>query len=239
MKREDAFTALQEPLQHDELLRLLGHLASTLSHELRNPLNSLTLHADFLAEELRRPVLDRAQMAASVADIQVEISRMHDLVQDYLGLARLVHLRREPVDLGTMLDTLAVELQEKCGMQGITLHRQGLTTLGQMMMHRNSLRRTVLNLLHNAIDAMPHGGMLTLRGERTASEVRIEVRDTGHGIPVEHLALLFTPFHTTKPDGTGLGLYVAQQIVTAHGGKIAVTSTLEQGTTFTVTLPLA
>jgi signal transduction histidine kinase len=153
---------------------------------------------------------------------------MHDLVQDYLSLARLVHLRCEPVDLGTMLDTLALELQEKCDMQGITLHRQGLSTL----------RRTVLNLLHNAIDAMPYGGMLTLRGDRTASEVRIEVRDTGHGISVEHLALLFTPFHTTKPEGTGLGLYVAQQIVTAHGGKIAVTSTLEQGTTFTITLSL-
>jgi two-component system sensor histidine kinase HydH len=238
MKREHAFEALQEPLHHDELLRLLGHLASTLAHELRNPLNALTLHADFLAEEVRRPSLDRAQIAASVADMQVEINRMHDLVQDYLSLARLVHLRWEPVDLGTMLDTLALELQEKCDMQGITLHRQGLSTLGQMMMHRNSVRRTVLNLLHNAIDAMPYGGMLTLRGDRTASEVRIEVRDTGHGISVEHLALLFTPFHTTKPEGTGLGLYVAQQIVTAHGGKIAVTSTLEQGTTFTITLSL-
>ena len=229
----------QERLQRDDHLHMLGRLASSLSHEIRNPLNAIFLHADILEEELQQPTPDSStQMAESLAEIKTEIARLDDLVQDYLSLARLSDLRRDTEDLGALVESLSLEMQEQFEARHISLHVEGLDQLGQLSLHRNTFRRVLLNLVQNAMDAMPQGGRLTLRGERTASQVRLEVRDTGNGIPADQIPLLFTPFHTTKPEGTGLGLYVVQQIVEAHDGHLSVTSTPGQGTSFTVALPL-
>ena len=93
--------------------------------------------------------------------------------------------------------------------------------------------------MQNALDAMPEGGTLTLRGAGTTTHVQLQVCDTGSGIPAEQLAQIFEPLHTTKPEGTGLGLYITQEIVAVHGGQIMVESVVGQGTTFTLTLPRA
>jgi signal transduction histidine kinase len=101
------------------------------------------------------------------------------------------------------------------------------------------LRRAVLNLVQNAFDAMPQGGRLMLKGQGTATQVQVQVQDTGSGIPAARLAQIFEPLYTTKPGGTGLGLYIVQEIVTAHGGTVTVESAEGRGTTFTLTLPRA
>jgi signal transduction histidine kinase len=106
-----------------------------------------------------------------------------------------------------------------------------------MAFHHNTLRRAVLNLVQNALDAMPQGGKITLAGQRTAQAVQLQVRDTGSGIPPEHLGQIFEPLYTTKPGGTGLGLYITHEIVAAHSGQIAVESIAGQGTVFTLTFP--
>ena len=106
------------------------------------------------------------------------------------------------------------------------------------MFHANTLRRVVLNLVHNALDAMPQGGTLTLAGQGTATQVQLHVRDTGSGIPAAQLPHIFEPLYTTKPDGTGLGLYIVREILTAHAGQITVQSVEGHGTTFTLTLPV-
>jgi two-component system sensor histidine kinase HydH len=103
--------------------------------------------------------------------------------------------------------------------------------------HANTLRRAVLNLVQNALDAMDPGGTVTLSGQSTVDQVQLQVRDTGSGIPAECLAKIFEPLHTTKPGGTGLGLYIVQEIMAAHGGQVTVQSVVGQGTTFTLTLP--
>src|SRR5262249_55061270 len=95
----------------------------------------------------------------------------------------------------------------------------------------------LLNLLQNAVDAMPQGGTVTVTGQRTATHVRLSVRDTGSGIPVEHLAQIFEPLYTTKPQGTGLGLYIVREIIAAHEGQVTVESIEGEGTTMTIMLP--
>jgi len=115
---------------------------------------------------------------------------------------------------------------------------EGVHTLGTLALHPGTFRRALLNLVQNALDAMPQGGLLTLRGQRTATDVRLQVQDTGSGIPPAQLAAIFEPLYTTKPGGTGLGLYIVQEIIAAHGGQVTVESVVGQGTTFTVTLPL-
>jgi signal transduction histidine kinase len=231
---------LRERLRRDKHLAMLGRLASALSHEIRNPLNAIVLHVDVLQEELRHPSPDSpAQFATSLADIKMELNRLNDLVQDYLSLARLSALQREAVALGVAVEDFAAEMQEMVESQGITLHLQGSESLGEVMLHQNTFRRVLLNLLQNAVEAMPQGGTITVRGRQDNPWVYLEFQDTGQGIPREQFPLLFTPFHSTKPEGTGLGLYVVQQVVVAHEGEITVTSEPGRGTTFTIALPLA
>jgi two-component system sensor kinase FixL len=225
-------------LRRMEHLAMLGRLAAGVSHELRNPLGVIFLHMDILQEELRQPSPDsQAQLAESMVQIRIELARMHELVQDYLSLARLVSLHWEEADLGTFVRVCAQEMEEQVVSRGITLLFEGLESLGVVVFHLNTFRRALVNLLQNALDAMPKGGRLTLRGRRTASRVHLEISDTGVGIPEDELPLIFEPLHTTKPNGTGLGLYLVREIMAAHAGHIAVQSAPGQGTTFTITLP--
>jgi PAS domain S-box-containing protein len=230
---------LQDRLLQSERLSILGRLAGALSHEIRNPLAAIFLHADILEDEMQQPSSgDRVQLLRSLVAIKEEVSRLHDLVQQYLSLARLPELRREPVDLGAYLKSFCQEMQERLEARGIALRLEGLGRAGWVALHQNSFRRVLLNLFNNALEAMPQGGILTLYAQCTADRIRLAVSDTGHGIPPEQVPLLFSPFHSTKPDGTGLGLYLAREIIAAHQGEITVTSAPDVGTTFTVLLPL-
>ena len=162
---------------------LLGRLAVSVSHEIRNPLSAITLHVELLQEELCQPSPNSAEvMAQSFTEITTQLGRLHDLVQDYLSLARVATIERTPQDLGATVETWAHEWQPLAAAQGVTLPLECLTTLGQAVFHANTLRRALLNLVQNALDAMPQGGTLTLAGQGTATQVQLYVRDTGNGI---------------------------------------------------------
>jgi signal transduction histidine kinase len=229
---------LEREAQRAQHFALLGRLAAGVSHEIRNPLAALFLHVDLLEEELQQPTPESAaQVAEVLAEIRMNLARLEDLVQDYLTLVRTSQLERTPQDLGAAFHAWTVEWQHLATSQDVLLRLEGLEELGTVALHASTLRRALLNLVQNAIDAMPQGGTLTLAGQRTATHVRLHVRDTGNGIPTEQLTKIFEPLYTTKPGGSGLGLYIVQEIVTAHGGTLAVESALNCGTTFTVTLP--
>ena len=156
-----------------------------------------------------------------------------------MSLARVATIERTPQDLGKAVEAWAHEWQPLAAAHQVTLQLEGLSRLGQAVFHANTLRRVLLNLVHNALEAMPHGGTLTLAGERLARQVQLHVRDTGSGIPAAQLPHIFEPLYTTKAEGTGLGLYIVREIMAAHAGQITMQSTEGQGTTFTVTLPLS
>jgi len=163
--------------------------------------------------------------------------RMEDLVQDYLALVRVGNTPQTSQDLGAAVAAWATEWQGQAAACGVTTHLEGLEALGLVAFHAATLRRAVLNLVQNALDAMPQGGRLTLAGQGTTTQVQVQVQDTGSGIPAALLAQIFEPLYTTKPGGTGLGLYIVQEIVAAHGGQLTVQSAEGHGTTFTITLP--
>jgi two-component system, chemotaxis family, CheB/CheR fusion protein len=254
---EDQTTALQQALAHlhreiaarqhrereaqrAQHFALLGRLAAGMSHEIRNPLGALVLHVDLLEEELRQPSAHSAdEVAQALAEIKTQVARLEDLVQDYLSLVQVGHIERTPQDLTAVLHTWARAWQGLAAARGITLQVEGGAALGQVAFHGNTLHRALLNLVQNALDAMEPGGSVTLVGQPTATQVQIHVRDTGMGIPAERLATIFEPLYTTKPGGTGLGLYIVQEIVAAHAGQVTVASVEGQGTTVTVMLPRA
>jgi signal transduction histidine kinase len=230
---------VEETLRRTESLALLGKLAAGVSHEIRNPLGAIMLHMDLLEEELQDLLPERpAQITEPLAEVRTQLARLDDLVQDYLSLARIASLQREPTDMGAFVDTFLQEVAPQVARCGIMLRREGATSLGSVALHTNTFRRVLLNLVQNALEAMPQGGTLTLRGWQTASRVHLDISDTGTGIPADQLAQIFEPLYTTKPTGTGLGLYMVREIVAAHDGKIRVTSHIVSGTTFTITLPL-
>jgi len=229
---------LEQAARRAEHFALLGRLAAGVSHEIRNPLAAVFLYVDVLEEELRAPSPDSpAAVAEALADMKTNLARLDDLVQDYLTLVRVTSLQRDVQDLGVAVQAWGAEMQPEVGTRGVTLQMQSLAGLGLVAFHASTLRRALLNLVQNAADAMPQGGTVILAGQGTATQVQLRVQDTGSGIPAEHLGQIFEPLYTTKPGGTGLGLYIVQEIVAAHQGQITVESVAGQGTTFTLTLP--
>jgi signal transduction histidine kinase len=217
---------------------MLSRLAGVLAHEFRNPLTTIFLHADILEGALRR--LESSQGSQPLHFVRVirdEVGRIEDLMQQYFWLARLPDLERQPEDLGVYIDAFALAMQAFVAARGITLEVEGTRGLGQMLLHQQTFRRVLLHLLHNAVEAMPHGGVLRLRGQRLGQQLRLEVSDTGCGMPATQLWELFQPLQTTKAGKLGLGLYMAHEIVTAHDGVIEVCSTPGVGTIVRLTFP--
>jgi signal transduction histidine kinase len=229
---------LEQEAQRAEHFAMLGRLAAGVSHEIRNPLGAIFLHFDLLKELLRPPASELPEeIAETLAEIQTNLVRLDDLVQDYLSLVRVTQIERTPGEVGAAVQTWAREWQEHAAARAVTLRLKGLEGLGTVAFHESTLRRALLNLVQNALDAMPAGGTLIVAGDSTATCVQLQVQDTGNGISTHQLTRIFEPLYTTKPGGTGLGLYIVQQIVAAHGGQVTVESVEGQGTTFTLTLP--
>jgi PAS domain S-box-containing protein len=229
---------LERDAQRAAHFAMLGRLAAGLSHEIRNPLGAVFLHVDVLTEELQQPSPDSpTQVAEALREIKTQLARLDELVQDYLSLVRIGGMERTVQDLGGAVQAWSAEMQPALAGRGGRLQTQGLASLGYAAFHPSTLRRVVVNLVQNAIDALPPGGTVTLAGQGTATHVQLVVQDTGSGIAAEQLERIFEPLYTTKPGGTGLGLYIAQQIVAAHEGQLTVHSVVGQGTVLTITLP--
>jgi PAS domain S-box-containing protein len=229
---------LEQEAQRAQHFAMLGRLAAGISHEIRNPLGAIFLHFDLLQEVLRELALESPdEIAETLAEIQTNLGRLDDLVQDYLSLVRVAQIECTPGDVGAAVQDWAREWQQHAATCAVTLRLEGLERLGTVAFHESMLRRAMLNLVQNALDAMPGGGILIVAGRSLATHVEIQVRDTGNGISDGQLAQIFEPLYTTKPGGTGLGLYIVQQIMAAHGGQVTVESVEGQGTIFTLTLP--
>ena len=216
----------------------LGRLAAGLSHEIRNPLGTLFLHIDLLEEEYRDPSPESPTLIPQTfSEIRTALTRLDELVQDYLSLVRVSTIELNVQDMGAAVQAWAAELESRAAQQGVTIQLEGHATVGPLAFHPSTLRRAVLNVVQNAIEAMPQGGTLTLECARTAREVHLRVRDSGIGMPAEQMLRIFEPLYTTKPGGTGLGLYIVREILVAHEGRVTVESMEGQGTTFTFTFP--
>jgi len=246
---QDTVTALrgvEEALyQHRDALRrahhfaTLGRLAAGLTHEIRNPLGILFLHIDLLEEECRTPSAESPRLIPDTfGEIRRALARLDALVQDYLSLVRVGTIEPSVQDLGAAVQEWAQEMHGLATQQGVLLQLDGHETVGELGFHASTLRRAVLNVVQNALEAMPQGGTLTLECARTTTAVQLRVRDSGVGIPAALLERIFEPLYTTKPGGTGLGLYIVREILVAHGGGVMVESMEGLGATFTFTLPV-
>jgi signal transduction histidine kinase len=236
---EDALHQHRDALRRADHFATLGRLAAGLSHEIRNPLGVLFLHIDLLEEEFRNPSAESPRLIPQTfREIRTALARLDALVQDYLALVRVGAVEPSVQDLGAAVREWTREVYDLAAQHGVSLQLAGLETAGALAFHAGTLRRAVLNVVQNALEAMPQGGSLTVECLRTTTAVELRVSDSGVGIPAERVTRIFEPLYTTKPGGTGMGLYIVQQTLTAHGGSITVESVEGQGSTFTLILPV-
>jgi two-component system, NtrC family, nitrogen regulation sensor histidine kinase NtrY len=216
-------------------------LARRLAHELKNPLFPLQLTVENLmrARELSPEQFDEIFRESSTT-LLAEIANLKTIVSRFSEFSRMPQPRFEPVELNEVMKDCVRLYQPQFNAPGrpaIQPQLELAPTSELMAADPELLRRAVSNLIANAIDAMPDGGVLTLRTYQELERECIDVSDRGTGIAPEQCQRLFTPYFTTKAQGTGLGLAIVQSIVTDHGGQISVRSELGRGTTFSLKLP--
>jgi two-component system NtrC family sensor kinase len=228
---------IAQEMARSERLVLAGQLASGLAHEIGTPLNVIAGTAEFLLGELPEDDPRRADMEV----ISQESHRVADLVRRLLGLVRDRGGVQAPIEVHGLLDHTLRLLGYRLQKEHITVVKDYAPDLPPVFGIRQELEQVLLNLLVNAWHAMPGGGTITITTQRRDDQAVIAIADTGCGIPEEHMNRLFEPFFTTKPleQGTGLGLAVSHQLITGQGGRIDIASRVNEGTTVTITLPLA
>jgi signal transduction histidine kinase/ActR/RegA family two-component response regulator len=225
----------QERLVQQERMVAAGRLAMGLAHEIKNPLAAIKTFAEFLPERYDDPSF-RQEFSTVV---QKEVTRIAQAVQGLSDFAKPLLPKLEPIDVQQILRDTVTLLSTQCLKQRVTVTQQYEHDPILVQANPNQLKQVCLNLCVNALDAMPHGGTLTVACGYRDGDALLYIRDTGTGIAEEHLPQLFDPFFTTKPNGMGLGLAVVKQILEQHFGKIRVDSRVGAGTTFEITLPWA
>lgn len=232
----------QARLIHSEKMSALGRLAASLTHEINNPLQALRSGLTLIQAEVQEAA-DPAEIVHDLQLIDQEVKRISDLMWRLREFSRPVQLESAATDLAALLNTILDLTSKQMQRHDIQVAAQRDSTVPPIMANPDQLTQVFMNLVLNAIDAMPGGGRLTIalavdRSRAEAPAIRVAVTDTGTGIAPEVLPRIFEPFYTTKPDGTGLGLAISFEIIKSLGGEITVTSQLGTGTTFTVILPL-
>jgi two-component system NtrC family sensor kinase len=228
--------AAQDQLIQSEKLASMGQLAAGVAHEINNPLGTVLLYADVLLKE----TAPEDSTAGDLSMIVQQARRCKAIVTNLLNFARQNEVVVQPTRINELLDDLVGECARDPLFEGVEITKEFDPQLPAIQADSAQLSQLFLNLLHNAAEAMPSGGTVTLGTARSGNDlVEITVSDTGCGIPKENMKRLFTPFFTTKPigQGTGLGLAISYGIVKMHRGNIAVESEVGQGTTFTISLP--
>ncbi len=222
-------------LIRSEKLAALGELAAGIAHEIRNPLTSINILIHSLTENSPTENANREDLQV----IEEEIRRINEIVDQFLRFAKPASPLLEKTNVIPIFEEILQLLRPQIERGKIDVTKE-FDPLPPITVDREQIKQVILNLLLNAVQAMPKGGRLTLRGQATESDhwIRLSVQDSGMGIPEEDLNKLFDPFFSTKEGGVGLGLSIAHRIVDQHHGKIEVESAPGKGTLFTVWLPI-
>ncbi|HXL08781.1 MAG TPA: ATP-binding protein [Candidatus Bathyarchaeia archaeon] len=229
--------ALEIEVLHRERLSALGNMAATVAHEVRNPLNAISIGLQRLKAEFQ-PTDDQEQYSRVTELMLGEVHRLNSIVEQFLSLARPLEIKPEALQVQDVLNELATLVEGEAHQLKVQIRVVAPPTLPPLKADREYLRQTILNLILNGLQAMPEGGTLTLKANTSNGNFLISVTDTGIGIAPENLRRIFEPYFTTKAKGSGLGLAIARRIIEAHGGTITVLSETDQGCCFQICLPL-
>jgi signal transduction histidine kinase len=218
----------------------IAQLAGGLAHEIRNPLSTMSLNLDLLAEDFRGAETPRdRRVLQKLERVRRETDRLQGIVDDFLRFAKVQDLRPRPTDLNALVDDLRDFCEPQALGQDVVIRTLYDPTLPLIPLDVDLFKQALWNLIRNAQHAMPDGGDLILQTRLEGDDAVLEVTDTGAGMEPEVASRVFDAFYSTKPGGSGLGLPTTRKVVEAHGGSITLQSEPGQGTRFTLRLPIA
>ena len=224
----------EEQLRRADRLSALGELSAGMAHEIRNPLGSIKGAAEILKDDYGPDAPKRE----FVQILLKETDRLNQIVQEFLSFARPTPPELKQEDVNEVIESVLALTAQSARSSRITVEQKLDRTIGKRDLDGGLLKQAFLNLVLNAIQAMPAGGRLTVRSDLRPGGIEVQIADTGAGITPENRKKLFSPFFTTKKEGTGLGLAITFRIIQNHRGAIDVESGPGKGTTFTVWIPI-
>ena len=226
----------QAEVRRAERLAALGQLTAGLAHELRNPLGTMKTSAQLLSRQVAKENAVAQEMAGFITS---EVDRTNSLITRFLDFARPQHLKLETADITSMLDGAIgrFEREQKNMGTSVTVFKNYSPDVPPVRFDAELMERVIANLLVNAAQASPPGGVVTVKTMSDDAEVEVAVIDRGSGIEPKNIENIFNPFFTTKSDGIGFGLAIISKILDEHGGRITVESTPGEGSVFRVFLP--
>ena len=237
----------QKKLRSVERLAAMSKFATLVSHEIRNPLNSMTINMQILKREMENPHGDAEKKRKYFDIIVSEINRMDNLIKNFLMISRPPHFDFLPNDIHEILDQVILMHRANAEQQHVKIVKEYVEPMIPASIDRDQMKQVFHNIIINALQAMPGGGRLIIRTSKTKMRSRrrqkhkwmcIEFIDTGMGIPRDKLNEIFEVYYTMKKSGTGLGLSIARQIVEGHAGNIQVKSEAGKGTDMIINLPI-
>lgn len=227
----------QNTIIRTEKLASVGRLAAGLAHEIGNPLGIMLGYIDLL----KSGVKETGETAEYLGRMEEEITRIHRVIRGLLDFSRQSSAQSAEVDVNLLIREIIALVACQRAFQAVEIRTELAADLPMAFMEAEKLRQVLINLLLNSADAMPRGGLITIRSAREDDNLIIELKDTGTGIPPEHMDKVFDPFFTTKEDGkgTGLGLSVCMGLMESMGGTITLHSEEDKGTRAVISLPLS
>jgi two-component system sensor histidine kinase HydH len=233
-EQTDILFETEEQLRRADRLSALGELSAGMAHEIRNPLGSIKGAVEIIKD-------DYSPDEAKYEFIQIllkETDRLNRIVQEFLGFAKPKNPEFQVVDLNEAIESVLTLTAQEARKTRVKVEKKLDPAIGKRSLDGGLLKQAFLNLILNAIQAMPGGGLLTVESRLAQGEIEVKIADTGTGISEENKKKLFSPFFTTKKQGTGLGLAITYRIIENHRGKIVVASEPGKGTAFTVKIPV-
>jgi len=223
----------EEQLRRADRLSALGELSAGMAHEIRNPLGSIRGAAEILQDDYG-PDTPKHEF---IQILLKETDRLNKIVQEFLSFARPKPPELKQEDVNEVIESVLTLTAQPVRAARVVVEKRLDRSIGKRDLDAGLLKQAFLNLILNAVQAMPEGGTMTVTSARHDRGIEVNISDTGTGISAENRKRLFSPFFTTKQDGTGLGLAITFRIIQNHRGTIDVDSIPGKGTTFTVRIP--
>jgi len=228
---------LQVRAKRAERLAELGTLTGGLAHEIKNPLSTIQLNLQLLQEDMTPDNPAYTRLINRLRICERETGRLREILDDFLRYAGRIELQRSRVELNRMCEDLVDFFLPQAQLGRVQLRLKRAPAEVSIMADERLLKQAVLNLILNAVQAMPNGGELILAVSDGNDEAVVDVIDTGSGIDAEAISRIFDAYYSTKKSGTGLGLAMTRRIAEEHGGRVTVTSEVGKGSDFALHLP--
>ncbi len=236
----DRLESTRKQLIQSEKLNAIGQLAASVAHEINNPLGGVLVYSKLLLKKLKGDSFDKKEAAESLSKIETAVNHCSYIIKSLLDFSRQSEPEFGPASMDNIMKEVMALTGHQAKMNRVKVSLGDMASLPGIIADANQLRQVFVNLIVNAIQAMPDGGELSIRGSTNENGwLKVSMEDTGYGISPGDMDRLFTPFFTTKEkgSGTGLGLAVSYGITERHGGRIEVQSEVGEGSTFTVCIP--